>query len=299
MRTTVAPPRCVADVAETTKAVVVLAAAGGELTKLGVEYKIGGKGLKRPSHARFLARHDSVGDPCSPSDDTTTNGTEEARGRGQLSTPGKSSPFATAEEQSMRPASTVPGGRSILDKVPKWITPPTADTTAWPRTTARTAGGNRPFLEGAQPSISSSGPRNVSRPRSANYVGGGGGYRQHLDKQQQQHLGAPAAADEVDMMGHWDYPSSEGYASGATVSGTLIHPAIRGSAAPVSTAFSVADSSATLDSGGTGDEQVQQGFLTRAYCSGLKVSDLYGLGGIFGQNCVPTRTRTNRRATRD
>ncbi|CAM9258655.1 unnamed protein product [Ectocarpus sp. 4 AP-2014] len=241
------------------KAVVVLAAAGGELTQLGIEYKIGGKGLKRPSHARFLARHDSVGDPCSLSDDTTMHGTEAARGRGQPSTPGKASPFATAEEQSMRPASTVPSGRSILDKVPKWNTPPTADTTTWPRTAARTAGGNRPFLEGAQPSISSSGPPDISRPRSANYVGGGRGYRQHLDKQQQQHPGTPAAADEVDMMGHWDYPSSESYASGATVSGTLIHPAIKGSAAPVSTAFSVADSSATLDSSGTGNEQSKAG----------------------------------------
>ncbi|CAB1106295.1 unnamed protein product [Ectocarpus sp. CCAP 1310/34] len=223
--------------------------AGTQL-KLGVEYKIGGKGLKRPSHARFSVRHDSVGDPCALSDDTTTQGTEAAGGRGQPSTPGRISTFATAEEQSMRPASTVPSGRSILDKVAKWITPPTADTTAWPRTAARTAGGNRPFLEGAHPSISSSGPHDVSRSRSADYEGGGRGYRQHLEKQQQKHLGAPAAADEVDMMGHWDYPSSEGYASGATVSGTHIHPAINGSAAPVSTAFSVADSSTTLDNSG-------------------------------------------------
>lgn len=235
----------------------MLAAAGGELTQLGVEYKIGGKGLKRPSHARYLARHDSVGDPRSLSADTTTKGTEAAGNRGQLSTPGKASPLATAEEQSMWPASTVPGGRSILDKVPKWNTLPTADTNARPRTAARTAAGNSPFLEGAQPWPSSSGPPDASRPRSTNNVGSAVGYRQHIDKRQQQHLGAPAAADEVDMMGHWDYPSSEGYASGATASGTFLHPAVKGSAAPVSSAFSVADSSATLDSGGTGDEQVQ------------------------------------------
>ncbi|CAM9177663.1 unnamed protein product, partial [Ectocarpus fasciculatus] len=267
------------------KAVVVLAAAGGELTQLGVEYKIGGKGLKRPSHARSMGPNESVGDPRSLSADTTTNGTEAAAGRGQLSTPGKASPFNPAEGQLMWPASTVHGGRSILDKVPKWVTPPTADTTSRTRTAARTAVGNRSFPAGAQPSTSSSGQPGASRPRSSNYVGSGVGYRQHLDKQ--QHLGAPAAADEVDMMGHWDYPSSEGYASGATASGTLLHPSIKGSAAPVSIAFSVADSSTTLNTGGTGDEQSRSGAALSATAMAggrsLHAGSAGGAGGADSQ----------------
>lgn len=176
------------------------------------------------------------------------------------------------DRQSQRPVFMTAGTMSILDKVPKGYTPPLTSgrrgchssnytpVGGRPRTTGTETPGNRPhhepFLAGAASVAPLPGRRDVPRSRSANNSGRMG--RDQRYQQQYSRLGV--AEDENDMVGRWDYASSEDHVSAATASGFAAATGTRATAASGTTGYSVGSTSPTLASGdsahGVGDQQV-------------------------------------------
>lgn len=172
------------------------------------------------------------------------------------------------------------GTINYLDKVPRGYTPrlsrsrrgrhsgSNTPADSRPRTTETGMLGGRPlrepFLAGVASAASPSRRGEAPRSRSANYAG-----RADRDQRRRQHghfSRLPGGAeDENDMVGRWNYASSEDHVSGATASG-ISHPADATTGTGVTaesgaTMYSVGSASQpTLASvgstGDVGDEQV-------------------------------------------
>lgn len=203
----------------------MLAAAGGELTQLGIRYKHGDIRSNRPAH-----------EPLLPSYGENDNLPTSLAKRRSLQDSSEASPDWESrpgmDGQPQRTASMTANTMNILDKVPKGYTSPltgshssrygTASTSAGgrPRTTGSRTSGRRPlhepFLGDTASTASPSGRPDVPRSRSANHAGRTG--------RDERNGRLAASDDENDMVGRWDYASSEDHVSAATASG-LFHPA--------------------------------------------------------------------------
>lgn len=188
------------------------------------------------------------------------------------------------DRQPQSPTSMTTGTMSILDKVSKGYTQIRAssrggrhstNTPAWncPRTAATEMPGKRPlhepFLDGAVSAVPPFGRGYDPRSRSANHSGSLGGDQRH--QQQELFSRLLAAQDENDMVGRWDYASSEDHVSTATASG-LFQPAVAtgtsataasgASGASGASCHSIGSASITLAIGSctrdTGDQQVHR-----------------------------------------
>lgn len=189
-----------------------------------------------------LTSHDEAGDNPSTQTPTASHGeatTTSAAADGNELVPGDGQP--TTDRPVPWTKSITTGRMGILDVVPKgYRTPPPTSSHSGrnyrhhgplvqrenlgsdrPSTTGTAYSRTRPFqgslLAGALPSASPSGRRNEAAAARLHYVeraagGGTGGYQPHLQKH-----GRPPAptTDEYDMVGRWDYASSEDYASAA------------------------------------------------------------------------------------
>lgn len=229
----------------------MFAATGGELTQLSIKYRHGDIRLSRPFQDSIVSSNDEQGDKdslLSSNDDQGYNPSTHASPaifREATKTPAAAAGRykfisgegqSTTEWQSSWTTSTTTGRLNILEKVQnRYSTPPPTSSRSGrnhhhqgsivhrddigggrPATTGTICAGSRPFggslLAGALPSAHQSSYQNaaVARSHSAKLAGGGAGRCQQY---QQKHRRLPAATDECDTVGRWDYASSEDYAS--------------------------------------------------------------------------------------
>eukprot|EP00752_Nemacystus_decipiens_P008616 g7695.t1 len=227
---------------------VILAAARGELTQLGIRYKHGDVRSGRPIHKSLRNSHGGGDDPVSSS----SRYAPESPLAGERD-------HATERHQEW-PTPTTAGTVNYLDKLPKGYNRPltgsrsdrhsaTTATGGRPSTTGKEMPKNRPLrettLDSRRRAESPSERPDALRSRFASHAG-----RTGRDQRHQQHgqFSRPfaAAEDENDMVGRWDYASSEDHVSGATYSG-MFHPAASlgtgATVASATTAYSVDSSS--------------------------------------------------------
>lgn len=248
-----------------------------------MKYKHGDIRQSRQSLDPTLSSHDEAGDNPPTKPFTASYGESTT-----TPTPADRDELVPGDGQSEmeRPLSwtkSITTGRmSILDVIPKECrTPPPTSSHRGrnhhfhhhdyqrenlggdrPATTGTACSRTRPIQGslqgGALRSASPSGRPNevaAAQHRSAKHAAGGGnfGYQQHLQKHGRPHT---APTDEYDMVGRWEYASSEDYASatasgffnpGATTAGTDTSATVTSAAA-----YSVESTSPTLASGGGG-----------------------------------------------
>eukprot|EP00903_Cladosiphon_okamuranus_P010537 g9967.t1 len=233
---------------------VILAADRGELTQLGIKYKYGKIRSNRPANEPLVTS-------CEEIDEEVVGGE-----RGSPKAPPAREHTGATGRQAQRSGSVQAGTTNYLDTIPKGYTPPltssqsgrhSASTPAGtrPRTTGPEMPGNRPlrepFLNNTVSAAPPSGRRDVPRSRSANHAGRTG--RDQRNQQHGQDSRVAAAEDENDMVGRWEYASSEDQISSATASEMFSHAVTTSTGATASsaaTAYSVGSTSQmTLASG--------------------------------------------------
>ncbi|CAM9225060.1 unnamed protein product [Scytosiphon promiscuus] len=254
---------------------ILLAAAHGEVTKLGITYKHGS--ARSHQQHEFSPRALSGGDDdlsnrCASAVATPTTRAAVTAAGGDRSTLGTGSDRASSA--SVRhpswSASVAAGGASILDKVPRGrYNTPTRLHRGRPFTAGvietGAAPGGRPLggssLPGGAACSSQTRPSDRrSHPRSSTSDGAvTASFWQDRPPQHQQRqqmctaAAATSATDDNDMVGRWEYASSEDLASATTTSGAFHLIATATGATNESTAYSADGTSATLASGDTAE----------------------------------------------
>lgn len=280
------------------KAGVILAAARGELTQLGIRYKHGDIRSNRPIHEPLRSSLAEADDDPAASSSRCSPQTLPAGERSH----------ATTERHAQQSPSMTAGTMNYLDKVPKGYTPPLASSRSGRHSTAtptagrpRTAGtempGKRPlrepFLDGTAATASASGRRDAPRSRSANHAGRTG-RNQRYQQQRGDSSRSVAVEDDDDMVGRWDYASSEDHVSATAYSG-MFHPAATVSTGATvesaATVYSLGDASrATLASvvstGDIGDQQVGGPFPSKRgrHLHGIYIPPVF-LDCLFAETC--------------